>query len=460
MTSFDPSDLGISDLNAAIVAQAPVGIYVMSERGFEFLNPACEKITGLSLEYLRTCGREFLDQLHPEDRKFVLERYQARREGKPVPPTHRARLMAKNGTVKHLEFDTASLPGRKGTVIGILRDVTKEKLGEDKLRESEARFRNLVERANEGVVIVQDAIIKYVNPYMVELCGFSYDEYIGKPFYNFVATDYAEMMIELNKRRMAGDQVILNYEAALKNNRSLRVPVDININEFLSEGKRTFLVIIHDITRHKDVEEELRTALDRLRHAMNGTIQAISMILETRDPYTAGHQHRVADLARTIATKMGLSNEQKEAIRISGQIHDIGKISVPTEILTKPTTLTASEFQLIKTHPKIAYDILKNIDFPWAIADIVYQHHERLDGSGYPQGLKDDQILVEAKILAVADVTEAMVSDRPYRAARTLDEALAELIQNVGTCYDPGVVEVCIKLFKEEGFDFHEQVQL
>ena len=428
----------------------------MSEKGFEFLNPACEEITGLSNKYLKECGLDFLNLLHPDDKKLVLERYQARKEGKSIPPTHQVRFNAKDGTIKYLEFDTASIPNQQGSVIGIIRDITKQKLNEEKLRESEAKFRGLVERANEGIVIVQDGLIIYVNPYMEKICGFTQEEFIDQPFHKFVATGSVDMMVDRHKRRNLGESVLSNYEAVLKNKFSKRVHVDISINEFTSAGKTAYLTVIHDITKHKDLEDQILTTLDKLRHAMDGTIQAIGMILESRDPYTAGHQRRVSDLACSIAIEMGLSEEQIDTIQIAGTLHDLGKIAIPAEILAKPTALTATEFSLIKNHPSVAYDILKKIDFPWAIADIVHQHHERLDGSGYPQGLKGDQILLESRILAVADIVEAMISHRPYRAARSLEEALAELSQHKGELYDPEAAEACIKLFKEKGFDFQE----
>jgi len=173
-----------------------------------------------------------------------------------------------------------------------------------------------------------------------------------------------------------------------------------------------------------------------------------------RDPYTAGHQERVSQLACAIAKKLGLDKKQIEAVRLASLVHDIGKIAVPVEILTKASSLSDLEFAFIKAHPKTAYDILSNIEFPWPIAEIVLQHHERLDGSGYPQGLKGDQILLEARILAVADVVEAMSSHRPYRPALSLDEAVKELLRGRGKIYDPEVVGACVELISSGEFTF------
>ena len=179
--------------------------------------------------------------------------------------------------------------------------------------------------------------------------------------------------------------------------------------------------------------------------------------MESRDPYTAGHQERVAELAVAIAKEMGLPERRIMGLRMAGFLHDLGKIAIPVEILKKPIPLNKLEFDLIKTHPEVAYEVLKEIDFPWPIAEIVYQHHERIDGSGYPRGLKDDEILLEARILAVADVVEAMSSHRPYRPAYTIEEALEEIVRNKGKLYDPEVVDACVKLFKEKKFSFESE---
>ncbi|MCX7918178.1 MAG: HD domain-containing protein [bacterium] len=209
---------------------------------------------------------------------------------------------------------------------------------------------------------------------------------------------------------------------------------------------------ITDITAHRAAEEERQQGYQRLRRAMGGTISALASATELRDPYTAGHQRRVANLARAIATEMGLTKDQIEGIRIAATVHDIGKIYVPAEILTKPTKLTEVEFDLIKTHPQGGYDILKDIEFPWPIAEIVVQHHERLNGSGYPRKLTADRILLEARIIAVADVVEAMATHRPYRPALSINEALAEIDRHRIDLYDSTVVDACIRLFTEKNF--------
>ncbi len=201
-------------------------------------------------------------------------------------------------------------------------------------------------------------------------------------------------------------------------------------------------------------KEALSQSLEKLKRATDFIIDVIVMLVETRDPHMSGHQKRVADLARSIAAEMNLSGEVIDAIGMAGLIHDLGKISVPAEILGKPRKLTEAEYSIVKTHPAIAYQILRDIDFYRPIALIVYQHHERMNGTGYPQGIKGNDILPEARILGVADVVEAICRYRPYRAASGIDKALKEISKYSGILYDPEVVDACTKLFLEKGFRF------
>jgi len=209
-----------------------------------------------------------------------------------------------------------------------------------------------------------------------------------------------------------------------------------------------------EITERKRIEEELKQTTEKLLSSLEGAIQAIAMIVEIRDPYTAGHQRRVTQLACAIARKIGFSQDQISALHCAGLIHDVGKVHVPAEILANPNGLSEAEFSIIKTHPLVGYEILKAIEFPWPIAQIVYQHHERMDGSGYPLGLSGEDILLEARILAVADVVEAMSSHRPYRPALGIDRALSEITQKKAILYDANVVDTCLRLFAEESFEF------
>jgi putative nucleotidyltransferase with HDIG domain len=206
------------------------------------------------------------------------------------------------------------------------------------------------------------------------------------------------------------------------------------------------------LAERREEEMQLSRKLDSLRQAMGATLRTLAQAVERKDPYKAGHHKRVADLARMIALEMGLSDETLEGIRTAGSLHDIGKIPLPGEILNKPGKLTPTEYQQVKTHPQTGYDILKEVEFPWPVARIVWQHHERLDGSGYPLGLKGDEILLEARVLGVADVVEAMASHRAWRPMQGVERALEEIAAQRGALYDPAVVEACLRIFREKDF--------
>lgn len=222
----------------------------------------------------------------------------------------------------------------------------------------------------------------------------------------------------------------------------------INIRNILRRRK---LEIANRMYR-QDLERMVAERTGKLEKALNGIIQVIVRMAEARDPYTAGHQKRVATLAVAIATELGLSEKEREGIYMAGMIHDLGKISVPAEILSKPTKLTDIELALIRTHPRSGFLIMEDIEFPWSIGQIVAQHHEKMNGSGYPDGLSGDKILPEARIICVADVVEAMASHRPYRPALGIDAALREIEANQGSLYDPDVVKTCLKIFREGTF--------
>lgn len=228
--------------------------------------------------------------------------------------------------------------------------------------------------------------------------------------------------------------------------------VEINVVAIHWEGKLASLSFITDITERKQMDDERQQSIERLRHALGATIQAMAMTVEVRDPYTAGHQRRVADLARSIASEMGLSYDQIDGIRMAALIHDIGKISIPAEILSKPTRLTDWEFNLIKIHPQAGYDILKNIEFQAPVARMILEHHERINGSGYPNSLKGENILLGSRIIAVADVVEAMASHRPYRPSLGIDAALDEITKNKNILYDPDTANACLRLFNEKSY--------
>lgn len=237
-------------------------------------------------------------------------------------------------------------------------------------------------------------------------------------------------------------ELLVNIEGVLRRRR---------LEDFRNRYRDELENTVRERTRHLEI------ALDAQDKIIKGVVQSISEVVEVRDPYTAGHQYRTASLASAISQMLGLSKEKTEIIFLSALLHDIGKIAVPSEILTKPGRLDSVEFELVKRHPVVGYRILKNIPFPFPIHDIVIQHHERLNGSGYPKGLKGDEILVESKIIAVADVVEAMMSHRPYRPALGLEATLEEISRGKGKLFDPDVVTCCVELFHSHGFMFKER---
>lgn len=266
--------------------------------------------------------------------------------------------------------------------------------------------------------------------------------YLQKPFHNQEIQHFASALSAKWRSGMELRKIQTDLEARVEN----RTSELVKLNEQLKQ----------DISKRERAEEEVQFTLAKLRSAMGGVIQAMALTVERRDPYTAGHQRRVADLARAVAAEIGLSSQQIDGIRMAGLIHDLGKICVPAEILSKPGELTEIEHTLIKDHPQVGYDILKEIEFPWPVAEIVLQHHERLDGSGYPAGLTAEDIIIEAKTLAVADVVEAMASHRPYRPTLGRGVALEEISKNRGILYDQDVVDACVKLLKGKGFQFRQ----
>ncbi|MDO9010419.1 MAG: HD domain-containing phosphohydrolase, partial [Gallionella sp.] len=229
-------------------------------------------------------------------------------------------------------------------------------------------------------------------------------------------------------------------EAAQK----LLIEMSTNIN---------FALVNFDLeAKRKQAEEQIKHYVTQLEISFMQAVEVATTLSEMRDPYTAGHERRVADIAAAIGAELGFDTRQQEGLRVAGQLHDVGKIAIPTEILAKPGKLSSIEFMMIKGHPEAGYDILKNVKFPWPVAEIALQHHERMDGSGYPRGLKGDEILLEARIMAVADVVEAMSSHRPYRPGLGVEAALAEITRARGTHYDEQAVDACLRLFRERGY--------
>lgn len=303
------------------------------------------------------------------------------------------------------------------------------------------RLETILEFMQEGVILLDKTKrVIYANPsglmYLAELAGISQGEQLDR--LGYVPVDQFLVPLPMGQWHVLSisKPEIRIFEVGTR-------PVEEGVE------KGGWIMVLRDVTEH-------RKALLRYRRALEGTISALATAIEKRDPYTAGHQRRVAELAREIAKEMKLPDDTVQCIYLASLLHDIGKISVPSEILSKPSRLNNPEYELIKFHPTVGYEILKDIDFPWPIAEAVLYHHERLDGSGYPNGLKNGEIPIEARVIAVADVVEAISSHRPYRPALGMEKALKEIEKNKGRLYDPEVVDACIRVIKEKGFRWKE----
>jgi PAS domain S-box-containing protein/putative nucleotidyltransferase with HDIG domain len=331
---------------------------------------------------------------------------------------------------------------------------------ETRLREREQWLATVLRSIGDGIIATDGGgRVTFMNPLAEQLTGWSQEEALNKPLPAvFMTKEDAAGTGALPKESVSSGPAApsANAEHLLAIRSGGEVPVEQTMTQILdakNESKGNVLVF-RDITLRRQADREIKESRSRLQLALEGVVRAMSVTIEMRDPYTAGHQHRVSKLSCAIAREMNIDENLIEGIRMAGEIHDIGKIYVPAEILSKPGVLTDIEYTIIKSHPRVGFDILKNIEFPWPIAMIVAQHHERLDGSGYPAGLKGEAILQEAKIITVADVVEAMSSHRPYRPSHGIEKALQEIRTNRGRLYDERVVDTCLLLFEDKGFAF------
>jgi PAS domain S-box-containing protein/putative nucleotidyltransferase with HDIG domain len=329
---------------------------------------------------------------------------------------------------------------------------------------SEERYRLITEWAADAMCTVDmNMRPTYISPSIMHLLGYSVEEAMARPLEKMFTPASFELAAKLLKgdldrdsREKANLARARTLELDLIHKNGSSVPVEVKCT-FLRDAQARpaeVLAIARDISERKRAQEEARQSIEKLVRAMEHAIQAMTIVVEMRDPHTAGHQQRATQLACAIAKEIGLSEEQISGLRLAGLIHDIGKVRIPAEILMNPDGLSEPECMMIQAHPRLGYEILKTIDFPWPVAKIVLQHHERMDGSGYPSGLSGDDIIIEARILAVADVVDAMASHRPYRAALGVDKALEEISENRGVLYDARVADACLTLFRDKKFEF------
>jgi PAS domain S-box-containing protein len=320
------------------------------------------------------------------------------------------------------------------------------------LEESEARFRAMVEQGMMGVFLVELDRIVYANRRLAETFGYGPDEMIGMDQRAMVMPEDLEYAEDKLRARLELGTPAVQFEFRGLRKDGSEIFVEGESRTIELHGRTMAVGIVTDITKRREAEQRENGYVARLERVFHQTVELVAAIGELRDPYTHGHERRVAELAAAIAVQAGLDAQKVEGIRVASYLHNIGNVGVPAEILVKPSRLSALEFEMVRGHAQAGYEIIRQVDFPWPVADIVRQHHERLDGSGYPQRLKDNEILLEARILAVADTVEAMCSHRPYRPALGIDRALAEIQTNRGRLYDPVVVDACLVLFREKGY--------
>jgi len=340
---------------------------------------------------------------------------------------------------------------------------------EDKLRAQslDGRLRLLVERAGDVVWAVDMSMRPtYVSPAIQRYLGYTVKEATALTMDAVFAPHSYEAAMRVLSAELTIDQERTTdpdrsrlVEVDLVHKDGHFVPFEICYSAIRDASGRPLevLAIARDITARRIAEEMRAAGSKKLIAALEQTIQALAMLAQMKDSYTAGHQRRVADLACVIARRMGLDQNAIEGLRLAGLIHDIGKVRVPAEILASTRRLTQAEMEIIKVHPATGYDFLSGIDLPWPIADIVYQHHERLDGTGYPRRLRGKDIILEARILAVADVVEAITAERPYRRAVGIDAALEEISRHRGQLYDAAVVDACLDVFRTDSFTLEQE---
>ena len=445
------------------------------EGKYTYSAPVVEKILGYKPgEMLK---KHFYDLCHPEDREEVKKKaFEIFAQRGPFRKFIN-RNICKNGRIIWVSTSGMPIIDEKGKFLGyrgVDIDITDCKKTEDALLESEKRLSQIIQgNSIPTAVIDRNHFVTHWNTACENLTGIPAREMIGtKKQWSAFYPEQRPIMADLIVDKVSEKKIRRYYNDRYRKSIVIKGAYEAeNFFPYVGEGDKWLFSTAaplrdiegkltgaietwQDITERKKAEARIQQSFDTLQRVFEETVQAMTEIIETRDPYTAGHQRRVATLACAIAREMGLSEDQISGIHLAGILHDIGKIYVPSEILSKPDRLSKIEFEIIRTHSQRGYDILKTIEFHWPIAKMVLQHHERINGSGYPSGLSGEGILLEARILGVADVIEAMAFHRPYRNALGIDGALAEISKNRGILYDIRVVDACLKIFAKKGFEF------
>lgn len=410
----------------------------------------------LRMKTIELIGKSLFD-IFPVERasKLISEHMDIMASGEARLGIMESFVTAKGKTV-WFRVDKIPYRDRHRKVIGIIifaMDVTGMKKMEDILQETEERFRHFMEHVPIYVFFKDDKIRSLqLSRNYEQMLGRPIRELIGKTMDDLFPSDLAKSMIEDDKRVLReGKPIEVEEEFNGRFYTTTKFPL-------VRDGKPPLLAgFTMDITDRKTSEAAMHETVKKLRMFLRGLVQVVSLMVKEKAPFTSGHQKRVSDLARTMATMLRLAPEQIEGIRVAGSLHDLGMIGIPGEILSAPRRLTDYELGLIKSHPVVGFNILKDIEFPWPVANIIIQHHERLNGSSYPYGLRGEEITLDARIIAVADIVEAVASHRPYRPALGIEKALEIVTNGAGTLYDPAVVDTCVSLFREKGYQLVEE---
>lgn len=439
----------------SLVEHANEGITITQDGKLKYVNPKLAEISGYTVEELM--ARNLADFIHPEDLELVAQGELRRLRGEQFIEIYSFRAINKWGDIRWMETNSVMVNWEnRPATLNFLTDITERKEAQKTIEKQREEYRIIFDSVRPMIAYLnKEGVFLRINKSGANFLGKEPREIVGKTVYDLFPADEADQIIRDNDEAMnsgtAKFGLVRQYSSPVGAKRWANID---RIPYFDDNGNITGIIaFIQDITRRKLAEDKLQESYESLQNSLEDIIGAMAKIVEMKDPYTAGHQIRVAELATAIAVRMNMPDDKVDTLRIAATIHDIGKIYVPSDILSKPGKLSDIEYQIIQTHPQGSYEILKDIDFPWPIAQIVYQHHERLDGSGYPRGLKEGDIMPEAKILAVADTVEAMASHRPYRPAQGIDQALDEISNNRGILYDPEAVDACLELFRG-GFEF------
>ncbi|MBN1690682.1 MAG: PAS domain S-box protein [Dehalococcoidia bacterium] len=426
-------------------------LYTLDNEGtITYVSPVVERLSKYKVSEL--IGKSFTSIILPEDLPGVVNSYNRLISGQMEPSEFR--IADKDGRIIFVR--TSSRPIYKdGEITGItalITDVTERRKLEKALSDEALRRRILIDQSIDGIVILDhNGKVYEVNKQFAAMLGYSMEEMRQLHVFDWEYQIPREKLIEMIR---TVDEKGDHFETKHRRKDGSTFDVEISTNAAIIEDQKLIFCVTRDITERKQAEQDLIKSYQKVRKTLNDAINTMSKIVEMRDPYTAGHQHRVAELSIAIARELGYRGDHLENLYMAALIHDIGKIYVPSDILSKPGRLSNIEFNLVKTHAQGSYEILKNMEFPTSIAQSVLQHHERLDGSGYPGGLQGDAICREARLIAVADVVEAMSSHRPYRPALGPDKALEEITANKGKLYDADVVEACLSVFRKQNFKF------